>query len=195
MRGILAVLLAIIIIIPMGCSRESKVTGESARLRTGPMDNLSMDDVKSVIRRYNFYDRFQNRNGSFINDFVDNGDGTVTDRATDLVWERHATAGLVEWSEVDSYIRELNSRQFAGYSDWRLPTIEELASLLGKEFRPLNISDIFTYDIGTGGNAYWSADTKEPGHAYYIDLLAATISLNFFGEDHPGMSIKAVRSE
>ena len=192
MKKILLVLLAILMLITMGCSRDKEAKISPSSLRPQPSDSFSMDDVRTMLLKYNFYDRFRNKKGSFNNNFMDNNDGTVTDMATGLMRDKHATSGLVKWFEVDSYISELNEEGLAGYSDWRLPTIEELASLLDEEFRPLNISDIFTFDIG--GNAYWSADTQGPENAFYIDLIAATVSLNFFGEKHPGINIKAVRS-
>ena len=70
--------------------------------------------------------------------FVDNGDGTLTDRQTCLVWEKKDNAGgihdfnaLYQWSDTGSapdggaftvFIAGLNSGAFAGHRDWRLPT-------------------------------------------------------------------------
>jgi len=184
------VILLLFIVAAVGCSSKSNI--EPGSLRSQPSDDFSMGDVKSMLSKYNFYDRFRNKNGTFTNNFVDNDEETVTDFATGLLWEKHAYSGSIKWSDVDSYISKLNDEEFAGYSDWRLPTIEELASLLDKDCRPLNMSDIFTYDEGHGGDAYWSADTNGIGRAYYIDLIAATIALNLLG-DHPIASIKAVR--
>ena len=130
MKKILLVLLAILMLITMGCSRDKEAKISPSSLRPQPSDSFSMDDVRTMLLKYNFYDRFRNKKGSFNNNFMDNNDGTVTDMATGLMWEKHATSGLVKWFEVDSYISELNEEGLAGYSDWRLPTIEELASLL-----------------------------------------------------------------
>jgi hypothetical protein len=69
--------------------------------------------------------------------YIDNGDGTVTDVTTKLQWMRCAigqkwtgsmcqgTASSYKWEEA----RQL-SNNFAGHSDWRLPKIEELRSLV-----------------------------------------------------------------
>jgi hypothetical protein len=70
--------------------------------------------------------------------FVDNGDGTITDRQTCLVWEKKDNAGGIHdfnavypWSATGSapdggaftvFIAGLNSAAFAGHRDWRLPT-------------------------------------------------------------------------
>jgi hypothetical protein len=55
-------------------------------LRSAPK-TLSADDVKAMLRRYDFFDNIWHKNGDFENDFVYHGDGTVTDRATGLTWQ------------------------------------------------------------------------------------------------------------
>jgi hypothetical protein len=60
------------------------------------------------------------------NNFVDNGDGTVSDLATGLMWMRH-DAGPMNWEEALEYCEDLDS---AGYDDWRLPDAKELQSLV-----------------------------------------------------------------
>ncbi|MFQ5483552.1 MAG: DUF1566 domain-containing protein [Nitrospinaceae bacterium] len=66
--------------------------------------------------------------------FIDNGDGTVTDRETTLVWTREDTwqrdVRWVSWDEAAEYALTLGQSKFAGYSDWRLPSMEEGMSLL-----------------------------------------------------------------
>jgi len=62
-----------------------------------------------------------------INNFSDNLDGTVSDSATGLMWaERDSGKGL-DWEEALAYSENF---ALAGYSDWRLPTIKELNSIV-----------------------------------------------------------------
>lgn len=185
--------LVLIFCVTMGCSKGKGQKSRVLTLRSEPLDAFTMKDVKKMMEKNDFFARFINRDGKFENKLLGNGDGTVTDEATRLMWEKHASSGLVKWEDVDSYIDELNSSEFAGYSDWRLPTIEEIASLLDKNFRPLNMSDIFTFDMGSGGIAYWSADTDKEGRAFYIGLVTATVSVNYFGDNYEA-NVKAVRS-
>src|SRR5579862_262441 len=70
--------------------------------------------------------------------FADNGDGTITDNVTGLMWEKlsadrsiHDYTNTYTWYEsFTDKIATLNSGTgFAGYADWRLPNINELQSL------------------------------------------------------------------
>jgi len=67
------------------------------------------------------------------NNFKDNGDGTITDRATGLMWEKLGSNEHLKYENATAYIDELNRKRFAGYDDWRLPTVDELKSLLTPE--------------------------------------------------------------
>ncbi len=58
--------------------------------------------------------------------YRDNGDDTVTDLQTNLMWQQTQPEERYEWSDARTYADELN---LAGYSDWRLPSIKELYSL------------------------------------------------------------------
>ena len=70
------------------------------------------------------------------NDFVDNGDGTVTDRATGLTWMQVDSAALnagrngdgnLNWVEALAWAEGL---EYAGHDDWRLPNAKELHSIV-----------------------------------------------------------------
>jgi hypothetical protein len=61
------------------------------------------------------------------NNFVDNGDGTITDKATGLMWMQDDNGKAVLWQEA---LRYAETSEFAGYSDWRLPDAKELQSIV-----------------------------------------------------------------
>lgn len=72
-----------------------------------------------------------------VRSFTDNGDGTVTDNVTGLMWEKHSDDGTIHdkdnlytWSSAfASKVAALNSASFANHDDWRVPNIFELESL------------------------------------------------------------------
>ena len=83
---------------------------------------------------YVFYVRGNTEYGK--NDFRDNGDGTITDRATGLIWTKldsgHLKAGekkdgKLNWEQALAWAEDL---QYAGHSDWRLPNAKELQSIV-----------------------------------------------------------------
>jgi len=65
-----------------------------------------------------------------VNDFVDNGDGTISDLATGLMWSRDDYGAGMDWEEALAYVQELNEQDYLGYSDWRLPNAKELQSIV-----------------------------------------------------------------
>jgi hypothetical protein len=91
--------------------------------------------------------------GSFDN-LVGNGDGTVTDTATGLMWQQD-TEGLMNWEASLGYCENLS---LAGFSDWRLPTAKELASILDLSKRnPAIDTDYFPNTVSF---PYWSSTTR-----------------------------------
>jgi len=100
------------------------------------------------------------------NHYVDNGDGTVTDYATDLVWQKKGSNTIISYDKAKKYIYRLNKEKFGGYSDWRLPTLEELISLLEKE--ELN-KHLYIYPVFNRYQAWcWSADIWSYKGAYSL---------------------------
>ena len=110
------------------------------------------------------------------NDFVDNGDGTVTDRATGLTWMQVDSAALkagashdgkLNWAEALVWAENLN---YAGHDDWRLPNAKELQSIVDYTRSPdttgsAAIDPVFeATPINNEGGAkdfgcYWSSTT------------------------------------
>ncbi|MCP4413894.1 MAG: DUF1566 domain-containing protein, partial [Gammaproteobacteria bacterium] len=64
--------------------------------------------------------------GYGINNFTDNGDSTVTDNATGLMWQQNDNGNFYNWEEALSFAENFN---LAGHSDWRLPNAKELQSI------------------------------------------------------------------
>ena len=73
--------------------------------------------------------------------FLDNGDDTITDKLTDLMWTKDGNApgpaGCtpgVKKNNVDAlaYVACLNTNAYLGHTDWRMPNVNELASLVNR---------------------------------------------------------------
>lgn len=62
-----------------------------------------------------------------INALSDNGDGTITDAATELIWMQEDSEEGMNWKEALDYAENY---EFAGHSDWRLPNVKELQSIV-----------------------------------------------------------------
>jgi len=61
-----------------------------------------------------------------LDNLVVNGDGTVTDTSTGLMWQQ-VTAGSMIWEQAIGYCENLS---LGGYTDWRLPNLNELQSIV-----------------------------------------------------------------
>ena len=64
------------------------------------------------------------------NNFVDNGNGTISDVASDLMWQKSDSEKGMNWEEALAWVEEMNSKNYLGYHDWRLPNAKELHSIL-----------------------------------------------------------------
>jgi uncharacterized protein DUF1566/lectin-like protein/putative Ig domain-containing protein/List-Bact-rpt repeat protein len=67
--------------------------------------------------------------------FSDNGDLTITDKLTGLIWASDAnlSAGIKNWQQALDFIASLNRNFYLGYNDWRLPNVLELNSLINAQ--------------------------------------------------------------
>ena len=103
--------------------------------------------------------------------FVDNGDGTVTDSETGLVWPKDVDAvGKRSWHDAKAAVAALADGQHglkdgSVAGDWRLPCIKELLSIIdyGRSNPALPSGHPFS---GVQANRYWSGST----YAYYTSL-------------------------
>jgi hypothetical protein len=101
--------------------------------------------------------------------YRDNGDGTVTDVATGLIWQREDDDAQRARATADSYCRSLS---LGGSSDWRLPNIKELQSLIDATIAEPNPAiDEGTFP-GTASTGYWSATDHalDSNQGWYVDF-------------------------
>jgi len=119
---------------------------------------LSLTQVESMIKRFDFFDENFNKTGGFRTRYgksFPNGDIVLTDDSSRLMFYAGPVAPPMVFSKAEAWIKALNKSKYAGYSDWRLPTIEEAASLLRKK----NIEGIYIYvEFPNGLNSIWTGD-------------------------------------
>jgi lysozyme family protein len=100
--------------------------------------------------------------------YTDNGDGTISDNVTGLLWERAPPATLYNWGASISRCKSLS---LAGHSDWRLPTIIELFSIWDTGQSVQNQTTPFYY---SGSSNYWSSSQNAGlpsfANAIYFDF-------------------------
>ena len=113
-------------------------------------------------------------------EFINHGDGTVTDTETGLMWQQN-TASPMDWRNALVYAEEL---ELAGHSDWRLPDRNELQSLVDYSRNNLAIDpEAFP---GTRSSNYWSSTTHASNNEiawyvhFYDGLVLNNLKLNYY---------------
>lgn len=64
------------------------------------------------------------------NQFNDNSDGTISDLATGLMWSKTDSGSGMDWEAALAYAQTQNAANYLGHSDWRLPNVKELQSIV-----------------------------------------------------------------
>lgn len=123
-----------------------------------------------------------------VNDFVSNGDGTVTDNATGLMWQQEDDGNTYNWKDALAYG---SSSELAGYDDWRVPNTKELQSIVDYDKTTFPAIDEDYFVCTNDDSWFWSSTTQGDfkytacylafGKAYSKDNSSATVYYDWHG--------------
>lgn len=133
---------------------------------TGPMPGSNQDKGYYVL-----YVRGNTAYG--INNFSNNNDGTITDNATNLMWQQDDSQNGLNWEEALAWAQQKNAGNYLGHSDWRLPDAKELQSLLDYTRSPATTNSAAIDPLFN-----CSAITNEGGHSDYAFYWSSTTHAN-----------------
>jgi len=152
-------------------------------LRSEPL-TVSQENFKTIFG----LDSGQRPLEYITNDYQDTADGTLTDHATGLMWQQGSSSKDINYQAANDYIRELNRKGLAGFSDWRLPTIPELMSLIEpkKKNGDLYIDPLFDKEQWW----CWSSDVRSGGGAWNVYFSLGIVYWNYPEGD---LCVRAVR--
>ncbi len=158
----------------------------------------------SVSGQFGNYVRAVRGDDYGINLYTDNGDSTITDSSTGLMWAQYDSGEGLIWKEALSYAE---NSTLAGYNNWRLPNIKELQGIIDYTRSPSAtdennvgpaIDEIFECSFYTGNDSnydedypyFWSStssyfSTSEPGY-YYAWYVAFGCAVDNNGDDFHG---------
>ncbi|MBN2345371.1 MAG: SEL1-like repeat protein [Candidatus Aminicenantes bacterium] len=137
---------------------------------------LDEGQIAAMLAAGNLFDAKRNPAGSFPHRFEPlNVDGLrlIVDHAPRLVWTRQQNPVKMNLKKSGQWIASLNRLGYGGIRTWRLPTVEEAASLLqrgaggGKSFLP----DAFAADI----TEIWTGDSLTESESWIVDFLGGTV--------------------
>jgi len=147
-------------------------------------ESLSELQVKNMLQKHNFFDYYRNPEGKGITHIYqihkESLFQVVTDETTGLIWQQGGSPNFMEFEAAKKWIIDLNLKGYAGFSSWRLPTLEEAMSLIEREKNndDLYIDPVFdkeqwwiwTADQDVGGSLRWVVSFNYGnGYVSYID--------------------------
>ncbi len=94
---------------------------------------------------------------------------------TALIWQREGAGFMLTWDKAHAYVDYLNSKRWQGHDTWRLPSVEELRTLLRPPtmLRDFCFGSYFAADI----HWIWSCDTGSKKTAWTIDIVESYFQL------------------
>ena len=161
-------------------------------LRSSPSNDWNAVDIKEMVIENDFFEHEHNPEGRLENKFevkIINKVRVIVDKATGLMWYQGGSDSL-DYPGALAYISKLNQTQSAGFSNWRLPTTEEAASLLSPDkVDRLYINPIFNKKQ----NRIWTCDCYSANGAWGAYFQNGRLFWGFSFSS--GYYVRPVRSE
>lgn len=138
------------------------VTGNPVTLRSNPL----RIPMKKAGKAFHLDDHY--RPAVYIeNRFDSECSQVLVDKATGLAWQQSGSPYPMSWPEARQYVQQLSNKGAGGYEGWRLPTMNELLSLLNPpSLKSFCLGPLFS-DVQ---KCLWSADTRSGRAAWVLDL-------------------------
>jgi len=138
---------------------------------------LLASEIKSRIIKLGFFEKYYNKTGNFRNNYETrtiNNHKIIIDYATGLIWHQAGSAEDVDYQMALLWMKELNRQKYAGYADWRLPTLEEAVSLLeSRESKYyLYIDPLFS----RVQKHIWTGDKVDDNKGWAIDFYSGDVN-------------------
>ena len=135
--------------------------------------------------------------------FVDNGDGTVSDTINSLMWKKADSFDEfgygITWFEAHDYCEAMNEKKFAGHDDWRLASFEDAKAIFSftksnydKAGAEIHIDPAF--DSGQGHNT-WTFEEKPDYHQYAMKFSYVTGNEVWEHKDNEYSHVRIVRDD
>jgi len=145
---------------------------------------LTPDEVLQMIKAKGFHCPGEKIKGKFIPQYeakTISGAQVVIDQATGLMWQQSENPKGVTWKNAEAYVAEMNTQKLAGFADWRIPTVEELISLVtAKQKNEVYLDPVFKK---VSLLSTWTCDIVK-------DAFAGAFFLNF-GDGKPSQGNRA----
>lgn len=151
---------------PLSPRADSKYQGDRVALPSEP-EIINDEEVGDMIGEGGFFEAEHNPDGSFENSFVSTANkDVVVDQRTSLMWQSDGI-DIGSIRHIQRSIEKLNNEKFAGYDDWRLPTMAEAMSLMESE---KNNKDVYLHPCFSKEQPFiFVAAQRKPGGYWFVD--------------------------
>ncbi len=141
-----------------------------------------------------------------MGEWVKYTNGTALDTRTDLMWMTRDFRILERrqpnsWEEANEWVKKINLEKYGGYSDWRLPTIQEFEAIFNIEGKQMAYDQKPGFALGNpqafesgGGYGFWSNEQMGLKSARYFFFVSGYSKTSLKNYNHPTLSIRLVRN-
>ncbi len=163
------------------------------KFRSTSGENFTGMLVMEMLKDNGFYDGDWNNTATgFPNEFQLKNE-VVLDRASGLMWQHSGSVKDISYDDAKKYVALLNSDQFAGHDDWRMPTLEEAMSLMEptEKSTGLHIDPVFD----NTQRWIWTSDTNDFSLAWLVNFVSGNCYTypNDYFDFTSGGYVRAVR--
>lgn len=160
--------------------------------RNKPEMGLSPETVQITLKDKGLFDSRRNFSGPGLShEFeVQKGGMVVYDHASGLMWQQSGSRDAMNYEKAKNYISQLSHGQFAGYNDWRLPTLEEAMSLMEptKKYGDLSLNPVFDpYQ-----KRIWTSDFRKDSMVWVVRFDSGYCDY-VYNDGNINYSVRAVR--